>query len=320
MQNIRWLTDNVGDTDPDSRRYPRMPTKGRELAAMLGIRSESGIPQRLNGTRTSNAEVQSFLMNSGLRDVHPEFQALWFDWPPHQFISQMQAISFGRWNGDEPLDGLSSTQPALSYVSVVRGEELAGRIGRGPQRSDLGADIRPHFPMPRGLIEAGSRFGIELSNIEPAMMKAVDLGKTTSLLLFRSVREPYFKAAPCPQAGCLHLLFSDDWSPVRFPLSQRHRLAFVRLIVARKTGEKDHPYGFSVPPMPERIELLLAVFGHLTNPPHEITPLYEWSETGGLGRPAQRECLRDHLAEPVSNGRPRIAGRMLIDVIPPPLR
>jgi hypothetical protein len=315
MPNILWLMDNVDD------RYRQMPTTNKRLAEMLGIKSPSGISQRLNGgTSTTTQQVQTFLVGSGLLVVHPEIQPSWFDWPPYRFILQMQAISFGRWRTSEPLDSLSSTQPALPNASVVRGDELAKHLGRGAQRSDLGVDIELDPSLPRGLVWIGSNFGIKLRDIEPAMMNAVAQGWTTSLLLIRRVLSPYFEAAPCPQDGCLHLVYRD-FSAVTYPPA-RSRQHDVSLIVAKKPGEKQYQYGFSVPSRPDRIELLLAVFGYLEKPRHEITPLYEWSQAGGLGTPEQRQCLRQHLADAPTNRWPRIAGRMLVDVVPPspPLR
>ncbi|MFN8996316.1 MAG: hypothetical protein ACK5X3_21985 [Pseudomonadota bacterium] len=305
MPNIVWLIANADG------RYPHLPRLKKELAEIFRVH-QSQISRMMPPGAVRSAtesEVEKWLAASRLREVHPGFQASWLDWPPQLFLTQMQAISFGRWEADQPLDGLSAALPPLAGASLITGGELARLLGRAPQRGDLGADITPDIAI-TGSVKVGSRFGIRLDGIEAAMGKALWQGGTTCILLFRPVRKPLFEAARFVQRGCLHLL-SSDWRPLEgYPPPPRLRSRLM-VVIAPTTGDQRQPYGFAASNLPERLELVLAVFGRA------IAPLHAWSEKGGEGLTEQRECLRLHMAQPSTDATPKIVGRLLIDVIPP---
>ncbi|SFL13831.1 hypothetical protein [Falsiroseomonas stagni] len=301
--NFEWLMANA-----DSR-YPRLPSSDKQVASILGFHAAQVSRMRRGDRSLSTREVERLINECGLMEMHPEFQATWFDWPLHQFVTQMQAISFGRWKGDQPLDGLSALLAALPNARLVEEHDLTQLTSRALQRGDLGPDIAMDL-VSKGSIPTGARLGIQLREPGPDMARQVVNRTTTCLLLYRPVRDPFFKAAPCAQRGCLHLL-DQSWEPItNYPVPPRMWSQMV-IIVAPETRDERRPYGFAVSNVPERLELLLAVFGQA------IPPLQTWSEQGGEGLPEQRESLRKHLAEPITKERPRIAGRMLIDVVPP---
>jgi hypothetical protein len=306
MANIDWLVANADD------RYPGLSLSSRQLAIVFGFH-QSQI-SRMRGPKAERSmtalEVRKWLEITKLNEIHPEFQESWLDWPQHLFVVKMQSMSFGRWNGDQPLDSLSASLPALPNATLVEEDDLTRRIGRAARRGDIGADVAMDLES-KGSIYFRTKFGIQLREPGPDMARAVVCGTTTCLLLYRAVRSPFFEAAPCAQRGCLHLL-DRGWNPMRMhPVPARLQSQLV-IIVAPETRDQRRPYGFAASNVTERVELLLAVFGQA------IPTLQTWSERGGEGLPEQRESLLQHLASPITRERPRIAGRMLIDVVPPP--
>lgn len=302
--NFKWLMANADN------RYSRLPEKLKQVASILNI-DQSRLSEMSRGARfLSAAQAAKLVDDSGLLEVHPEFQVTWLDLPADQFLQRMVAISFGNLKSDQPLDSLSARLPALPNASLVDEDVLTSKIGRAAQRGDIGADLALDLE-PKGSILFRAKFGIQLREPGPDMARAVVSGTTTCLLLYRPVRTPVFVASPCAQRGCLHLL-DQRWEPIKTHPVPARLQSQMMIVVAPEARDQRRAFGFAASNVTERVELLLAVFGQT------IPPLQAWSEQGGEGTTEQRESFRQHLAEPITRERPRIAGRMLIDVVPPP--
>lgn len=306
MPNIDWLMKNAGSRD----RYPRLQMSGQQLANLFKF--DAAQVSRMRAPRLERSmrdeEVEKWLAASGLREVHPEFKSGWLDLPRHRFELQMQLISFGSLDGEQPHDSSSLREPHLQNFFVLPEETLLEMLNPKQQRGDLGTNIRADL-LSQGPFAPESRIVIQLKQLNPHMQSALHESGVTFILLFRSIREPNFRATPCLQQRCLHF-FNSAGKPIHRGAPRRLRSGG-SLVIGPESHDTPPRYGFSVPNLPERIELFLVLSGQYNR------SLSEWSEKGGLGVAGQWKDLRKLLANGDTAEKPLIAGRFLIDIGPP---
>lgn len=305
MTNFIWLMNNNGG------RHGDMPNMQKQIAADLGVRPEVVTRMKRNGASMGADQVARLLDGKSFKVAHPEFHDTWLDKPPAEFARDMALLGYGVWDRYQALEALSfEILPPLAQGAVVQEADLVRLLGRGRSRADLGAQIDCDIPV-SAEIAFGRRFGVAVQDPPRPLMHAVAGGTATTILLYRSLRAPLYRAVACPAAGVLHLL-TTDWEPIRqVPAACSPREPKAQLVLAKPVGHPDPvTYGFDVPALPERIELALVIVGKV------VPELRTWSEDGGEGSPERLE----HLLGTLAKDFPKIAGRLLIDVVSRPSR
>lgn len=309
MRNYLWLVHWSAGL------YPGLLRSNKEIAIVLGI-DEGRVTRLKYGKLDMRPEEMSKLIEScrSIHEKHPNFLDVWLTEKEENFARNMIGIGYGVYQGPLDLAGWSSKLPPLTQAEIIQEESLSIILGRAAMRGDLGGNISFNMPI-SGSVGSNRRFGIAVPNPDPELLSAIlePKPRATTLLLYKSARLGFFTAAPCPQEACLHV-FTYDWQRMdracQSSARKGSRAPRLQLLIAKtEVSPSFRRFGFKASNVPERIELVLLVFGRV------IPELAAWSEKGGEATPEMLECLQENLFAPKWQQIPRLAGRLLIDII-----